>query len=526
MSLARPAVEPPRPSDDAPPAYYTFIRHPGYNDANNTLLKLYAPDGHDTGACGLWAQYALDACGIVVGNRTDGWLSETRDARAAVAPSSLLSKRSYYFHLPIGSNDGGDGPYPIVPTFRDWEFPHDAVPDRWEQALSSSAGPRGQVLAPSQLSTALRTRDKSCRITGCQEGTQVAHICPQSELDWWLSNSMSNYNKRAGTTLNDLCNAFLLRTDLHIAFDASKFVFVPKPDAQRGFQIVTHVMEPSSELEHLYHNRALQPLDVSPATLFSRFAWSIFPLLGTFLSAQVPRRLAGAEYLDQDGFVPAWRCAEIVSKRKPRRPESPTKKRKPSRDNAPVDVDENEDEVEGLPSKKRKLSLDYAGVEQDEGGPEGSSKKRKPSLDDLGMDECKGGPEAHDHNNDCARCRLRKRHKNRPISATPLSSSASAHPQPARNPSTSSPAYPLGTTSNPSPANSLAQTPNSSTVPVSSLAQTWLERERLRSDPHLQWEKKQEWANDVWDGHITLDAHTARDWYEACGVEIVDPGEI
>ncbi|RYO04902.1 hypothetical protein AA0121_g12595 [Alternaria tenuissima] len=102
----------------------------------------------------------------------------------------------------------------------------------------------------------------------------------------------------------------LLRADLHIAFDKPRFVFVPKPSGDNGvMRLVLHLLEPSAELEHLYHNRELHPSDVGGETLFARFAWTLFPLLEAFLSCKEDRRLT-VRTTDHDqildrGYFPA-----------------------------------------------------------------------------------------------------------------------------------------------------------------------------------------------------------------------------
>jgi hypothetical protein len=82
----------------------------------------------------------------------------------------------------------------------------------------------------------------------------------------------------------------LLRADLLIfSFDKPDFVFVPKPSANaKSREFVIHVTEAVPELESFYHNRTLQSVGVNVEMLFTRFAWSIFPLLRDFLDG-VPR---------------------------------------------------------------------------------------------------------------------------------------------------------------------------------------------------------------------------------------------
>jgi hypothetical protein len=45
-----------------------LFHHPSYDDLNNVLLKLFAPDlGQNSTGRGLYAQYTLEACGIIAG---------------------------------------------------------------------------------------------------------------------------------------------------------------------------------------------------------------------------------------------------------------------------------------------------------------------------------------------------------------------------------------------------------------------------------------------------------------------------
>ncbi|KAB2100127.1 hypothetical protein AG0111_0g11654 [Alternaria gaisen] len=233
---------------------------------------------------------------MIAGNRFNGWLSTSRNPNEArdtrVDAGSTLVARSHYYHLDHDEDiDGSEGPYRIVPNFREWQ----------------------STTTRSNLTLALRLRDATCRISGCQEGLQVAHIVPQAELDWWMANSISPYNRSLTNSIDDTGNAMLLRADLHIAFDKPRFVFVPKPSGDNGvMRLVLHLLEPSAELEHLYHNRELHPSDVGGEMLFARFAWTLFPLLEAFLSCKEDRRLT-VRTTDHDqildrGYFPAAAC--------------------------------------------------------------------------------------------------------------------------------------------------------------------------------------------------------------------------
>ncbi|KAF1828445.1 hypothetical protein BDW02DRAFT_652052 [Decorospora gaudefroyi] len=264
---------------------------------------------------------------------TTCWLSLLRDGSAPIDAASTLRGRSYYFHL----DSADDDPYAIVPNFRQWSYPHDRLPTHWQQmAPNLNTASSGITFAPSNLTTALLMRDGSCRLSGCREQLQVAHVVPQAELDWWRANEMSRYNTGSTSTLDDTANAVLLRADLHIAFDKPRIAFVPKPAGDGGdMRLVAHLLEYSPELEHLYHNRELHPTAVGVDMLYARFAWSVFSLLDAFLECKTDRRLAlrtsDACLADARGFVTAANCELFSAAAERKRSQSP-KKRKPERD--------------------------------------------------------------------------------------------------------------------------------------------------------------------------------------------------
>ncbi|XPS81862.1 hypothetical protein M3J09_013787 [Ascochyta lentis] len=314
MVLVRAPIEGPSPTQQ--PQLLIHFRHPGYSDSSNVLFRLQATDRDDEGEPGLLAQLALDACAIVAGNPgVVGWLSLSRDGSAPIQPSIVLHHRYYYYHL-----EGADeAPYPVVPNFRQWRFPHGRLPQHWQQlapnakvnAKAAAALPTAS-LAYYKLTTALLTCEGSCRLTGCREHPQVARVVPLSELLWWRANNMSRYNTSDEANIHDTANALLLRADLHIAFDRRRLVFVPKPAADGNICLVAHVLCSSPEFELLYHNRELHPNVVSADMLYARFAWAIFPQLRPFLESKTDRRLtllaSDASLADAHGFVAAADC--------------------------------------------------------------------------------------------------------------------------------------------------------------------------------------------------------------------------
>lgn len=270
------------------------VRHPGYTDDDtNELLALVATDG---GLEAPGVQYGLvhTACAIFAGNRFDGWLSKTRDAtiRGAITPQDLLPVDTYYFHVPpdAGAVEAFANtiltPYPIVPNFHEWTFPHARTPTTWQ--APSIGEPAASLPA--------KHRDGTCRVTNHREPTESAHIIPASEKDWFARNCMDKYNfsglKRGQEVVNGDENVILLREDVHTQWDRMCFSFIPKLVDDKMWAWTVHVHKPSQELHALYHNLQLQPLTgVRHEYLFARFAWDLFPLLQGFLQRMKQRRL-------------------------------------------------------------------------------------------------------------------------------------------------------------------------------------------------------------------------------------------
>ena len=176
----------------------------------------------------------------------------------------------------------------MVTNFQDWRF--ERLPDIWTRCASIQ-GAVPNTAPQSNLTAAIRQRDITCRVTAFESGTEVAHLIPEHERQWFLANSMAMWNNDLtldpDNLLRDLSNAVLLRSDMHTAFDQRKFVFFPKDSG--GF--VLHMLEPTSDIGQLYHNTRVNIPLCSPEFLFARFAWSLFPSLSGFLSRPARSRL-------------------------------------------------------------------------------------------------------------------------------------------------------------------------------------------------------------------------------------------
>ncbi|KAK3349540.1 hypothetical protein B0T25DRAFT_504734 [Lasiosphaeria hispida] len=260
------------------------IRHPDYSAAENTLLCLRALDDG-----GIDYDTALIACGIVTGNTSTGFFA-TRDAgaqgfeRVSRPDDGILRGSEYFFQLP--EDDVRERPYPVVPRFEDWTFPHDAMPLPWREL-------------DRQIQEGL-----SCRITDCIWGIERAHIVPLGVRDWWDREELDQYimtDRFSQNAIDASGNVIPLRSDIHTVFDDKVFAIVPKRDqtpgheAQGGLSLVLHVVNPitDSYFHQHYHNRKLLPLTCSIECLFARFAWTIFSpgVLGHFLDKCITSRL-------------------------------------------------------------------------------------------------------------------------------------------------------------------------------------------------------------------------------------------
>ncbi|KAL8724576.1 MAG: hypothetical protein Q9166_007871 [cf. Caloplaca sp. 2 TL-2023] len=271
---------------------WIIVRHPAYLAPGNVLLRLPRIDSTN----GAFHQETLRiACGIIAGNRWDGFFTEQSPQGPRISTTQLLLQGSdnYYFHLP--NNDRDTSPYPVVPSFAEWSFPHGNLPLSWTFSPENPNLPVHR--AASNTDIAIIARDGSCRMTQQQEGCEVAHLCPKVEKQWFIGNSMTEYTRDNRITglgaISDTSNLLLLRKDLHFLLDKAKFAFVPKAaTGDEPAKMVVHILVPSQELTWLFHNVELQPIDgVAPEFLLTRFAWAIFPLFANFMVTNTPRRV-------------------------------------------------------------------------------------------------------------------------------------------------------------------------------------------------------------------------------------------
>jgi hypothetical protein len=88
----------------------------------------------------------------------------------------LIPAGVYIFH--VDSSELTSDPYPIVPNFRAWVFPHDNLPPMWHDvalALDAVA-----IQPPAAIET--------CRLTNKRLACEDAHIIPAAEKSWFAEN--------------------------------------------------------------------------------------------------------------------------------------------------------------------------------------------------------------------------------------------------------------------------------------------------------------------------------------------------
>ena len=156
--------------------------------------------------------------------------------------------------------------YPIVPSFHDWEFPHDRIPDFWPPVVASPT--------------------TTCGITNTNFAIDGAHLVPQEERAWYENNQMQRYGSGL-LDIDNLANILPLKKDMHHCFDNRWFVIVPNIVEVEGIsattspqplpQYVTHIISSdANELWPTCHNILVQSLNGrSRAYLFAHFAWAI-----------------------------------------------------------------------------------------------------------------------------------------------------------------------------------------------------------------------------------------------------------
>ncbi|KAF8423065.1 hypothetical protein EV426DRAFT_603704 [Tirmania nivea] len=277
---------------------HIIVRLPAYDKVFQTGAVVgSSSSGSNSSQWGLHHGLVLWACQILACN-TQGFLSTTKpkdilangdenDWDSVVDQhirnrdlDTLLVPDIYYFYT---TDRPTEIPYPICSSFRDWMWPAE-IPPEWHQP----GGFCNQGLAAASAYVAeVRGRDRSCRITGFSDAGSVAHLIPREEANWFVSRGMSLFNLNQALSLayitSDVLNCLLLRDDVYRVFADAKLVIVPK-----NGKYVSHFVQQTTNLGHLYHNCETWELGVRAEFLYARFAWTVLKLHGLFLSTHKP----------------------------------------------------------------------------------------------------------------------------------------------------------------------------------------------------------------------------------------------
>ncbi|GAP86892.1 putative conserved hypothetical protein [Rosellinia necatrix] len=332
------------------------ILHPGYGARENYLFALPAvdeivrPSSQDR-AWGLHHGTLLTAGGIVAGNAfSDVYFSHDQYGQQPVKTprDGILESGRYWMQLdsiaggmtntratpatssvpPPSSVSSSTATkeqyrYAVVPSFADWQFPHDKLPMEWEQPHNPPDEQDPSLPVPDSVLS-------RCYITDVQIGLERAHILPASEIEWYQWNQMQHYSALTPghTGIDHQSNKILLLAHLHWAFDRSLFVVVPKPSAgpstpgpqsststlsprikRQQYAFAAHVLSDNNEASDFrdkYHNFPLQPKyskQFKHEFLFARFAWALFPYLTHFVYRSDSATTRNFMVLEGDDYV-------------------------------------------------------------------------------------------------------------------------------------------------------------------------------------------------------------------------------
>ncbi|KAF5378095.1 hypothetical protein D9615_007609 [Tricholomella constricta] len=268
---------PPRIIPDArgPSSTLDFItlRHPG-NGNRFLALPAYDPLPGAELQFGLHFETVVTACKILAYNRP-GYLSESRNRnadRVNLSPNSILPVKSYFYHLDEEFKPGEL--YPICYDFKNWGFPHAAMPSSW--SVPPSTDTTGWPFSQTSLSQKIKDRDKACLISGYTEYLTTAHVVNKEDNKWLIDNQMEYYLKWQPMHHQSPRNLFCLRYDLHLGgFNEGQFVIVPKCD-----KLVVHFLRPSTQSAKDYHNVVFNHRgNLSHEALYARFAWALMKIV-------------------------------------------------------------------------------------------------------------------------------------------------------------------------------------------------------------------------------------------------------
>ncbi|KAJ7067204.1 hypothetical protein C8F01DRAFT_1120630 [Mycena amicta] len=254
------------------------IYHPNYPQGMPILkFQVYPSSPDNDGVVGFPLGVVLDACFVVAKNQP-GELhvfgTGVRVAGADSDPDGLLVPGTYDF---VVVQEGGvlDYNYLLCPSFSVWTPPVE-IPTRWKGGEPATAPP---LTSFSDVSSAVKTDDKTCIMTGASTSLQASHLVPEAESDWFASNYqlLKGYGGDPSSDLNSERNLVTLRADMEgQGFDQGLFLFAPYAD----HVVAVFVMPIAQDLAHQYHLRRVDfPARIRRGYLFARFAWIVLNFL-------------------------------------------------------------------------------------------------------------------------------------------------------------------------------------------------------------------------------------------------------
>ena len=178
MSLLQQPVALPRPLKS--PHRMVSICHPGYETYSEILLLRTLDDG------GIDYDLVLTACGIIAGNRWDGYLCthegdlgpKGKYTRVDRPADGILRGPTFYFQLPEYADI--DQAYPVITRFDDWPFPHNDLPPVWRDCVGLRPD---EVLADGV----------QCRITDARWCTELVRVVRADLKSWFERERMQRY---------------------------------------------------------------------------------------------------------------------------------------------------------------------------------------------------------------------------------------------------------------------------------------------------------------------------------------------
>ncbi|KAI1154765.1 hypothetical protein F4825DRAFT_145323 [Nemania diffusa] len=315
----------PLPRPTAPLPEVAFC-HPYYDPPHDVLFRLPRLDHNNSSLVkGIHYGTAFAACQIIANNASDGYLATDRAGKHRVTCTydSLLTSAKYWFFDAAPTTDPSSStvhpklPYPVVPSFQDWAFPHQYfnrnVGEEYEQddVEQSNSGQRNHNDQNTGLSTFLTNWHQPgtpvlgrCIVTYTSGLIHSAHLIPGADREWFERNAMSGYGTHHD--IDQSANKINLRNDIHAAFGNHWFVIVPK-NGSYAIHVLSTIEISPREFSAQYHNipvlQQLQqiptadiPTNIPPEFLYARFARAILLLSKPFV-AQSPASRRVARYV-------------------------------------------------------------------------------------------------------------------------------------------------------------------------------------------------------------------------------------